>query len=111
MEIKYVLYFLIGGVSVSVITYFAGQAKGLLAAFIANLPIITMITFLTIYSESGQNAVISYAHGLIIMLIPWLAYMLAVIFLTPRVGLVSALLIGISLYLLLAYGIISFKKF
>jgi len=37
--------------------------------------------------------------------------MFAIIFLTPRVGLVSSLLIGISLYLLLAYGIISFKKF
>jgi len=111
MEIKYVLYFLIGGLSVSLITYFAGQAKGLLAAFIANLPVITIITFLTVYSESGQDAVISYAYGLIIMLIPWLAYMFAIIFLTPRVGLVSSLLIGISLYLLLAYGIISFKKF
>lgn len=111
MEIKYFLYFLIGGLVVSVVTYFASQAKGLLAAFIANLPVITLITFLTIYFESGQKAVISYAEGLIIMLFPWLAYIFAVIFLTPRSGFIPSLIIGISLYLLFAYLIISLKKF
>jgi hypothetical protein len=57
---KYLLYFLVGGTIVTIVTYFASHAKGLIAAFFANLPIITFITFLTIYLESGQNAVISY---------------------------------------------------
>ncbi|MEW6214612.1 MAG: DUF3147 domain-containing protein [Nitrospirota bacterium] len=108
---KYFLYFLTGGVIVSVVTYFASQAKGLLAAFVANLPVITLITFLTIYFESGQKAVVSYAEGLIIMLFPWLAYIFAIIFLTLRLGFIASLIIGISLYLLLAYLIISVKKF
>ncbi|MDI6889600.1 MAG: hypothetical protein QMC83_01475 [Thermodesulfovibrionales bacterium] len=111
MEIKYFLYFLIGGVIVSVVTYFASQAKSLMAAFIANLPVITLITFLTIYFESGQKAVVLYAEGLIIMLFPWLAYISAVIFLTHRLGFIPSLVIGISLYLLIAYLIISMKKF
>jgi len=76
MEIKYFLYFLIGGMIVSLVTYFASQAKGLLAAFIATLPIITLITFFTIYFASSQEAVISYAKGLVIMLTPWLIYIL-----------------------------------
>lgn len=108
---KYFLYFLAGGVIVSVVTYFAGQTKGLLAAFIASLPAITLITFLAVYFEAGQKAVISYAEGLIIMLFPWLAYIFAIIFLTPRLGFIPSLIIGISLYLLLAYLIISVKKF
>ncbi len=111
MEIKYLLYFLIGGVIVSIVTYFASQARGLLAAFIANLPVITLVTFLTVYFESGQKAVISYAQGLIIMLFPWLAYIFAIIFLTSRLGFIPSLVIGISLYLLIAYLIISIKKF
>ena len=70
MEIKYILYFLIGGFIVSAVTYLASHAKGLQAAFIANLPVVTVITFLTIYFESDQRAIVSYAKGLIIMLFP-----------------------------------------
>ena len=110
MEIKYFLYFLTGGVVVSVVTYFASHAKGLLAAFFANLPLITMITFLTIYFESGQKAVVSYAEGLIIMLLPWLAYIFSVVFLTRKIGFLTSLIIGISLYLACAYFIINAKK-
>lgn len=103
MEMKYVLYFLMGGAIVSVVTYFASHAKGLLAAFIANLPVITFITFLTIYYESGQDAVISYAKGLLIMLLPWLVYIFAVILLSQRVSFIPSLLVGLVLYLILGY--------
>ena len=111
MELKYFLYFLAGGVIVSVVTYFASQAKGLLAAFIANLQVITLITFLTIYFESGEKAIVPYAEGLVIMLVPWLAYIFAIIFLTHRLGFVVSLVIGISLYLFFAYLIMNIKKF
>jgi uncharacterized membrane protein (GlpM family) len=110
MEIKYFFYFLTGGIVVSVVTFFASHAKGLLAAFLANLPVVTMITFLTIYFESGQKAVVSYAEGLIIMLFPWLAYIFSVVFLTRRTGFLPALIIGISLYLVCAYFIMNAKK-
>jgi len=110
MEIKYLLYFISGGVIVSVVTYFASHAKGLLAAFIANLPVITLITFLTIYFESGQKDVVSYAEGLIVMLFPWLAYIFAIIFLSKRIGFIPSLIMGISFYLAIAYLILSVKK-
>jgi uncharacterized membrane protein (GlpM family) len=110
MEMKYLIYFLVGGIIVSVVTYLASHAKGLQAAFVANLPVITLITFLMIYFESGQKAVISYAKGLIIMLFPWLAYIFSVIFLTGRFGLVTSLAIGFSLYLLTAFFIITMKN-
>jgi hypothetical protein len=110
MKIKYVLYFLTGGIVVSVVTYFASHARGLLAAFLANLPVITMITFLTIYFESGQTAVVSYAEGLVIMLFPWLAYIFSVVLLTKKIGFVPSLIIGISLYFVCAYFIMNAKK-
>ncbi len=111
MEAKYIIYFLVGGTIVSVVTYLASHAKGLLAAFVANLPVITLITFLIIYFESGQKSVISYAQGLIIMLFPWLAYIFSIIFLTNRIGFISSLVIGVSLYFLTAFFILSIKKF
>lgn len=111
MGTKYVLYFLIGGTVISVVTYFASHSRTMVAAFFANLPVMTLITFLTIYYEAGQKAVVPYAHGLIIMLFPWLAYIGAIIFLTPRIGVIPSLLIGIFLYLALAYIVIFVKRF
>jgi uncharacterized membrane protein (GlpM family) len=111
MELKYLLYFLTGGVIVSVVTYFASHARGLLAAFFANMPAITLITFLLVYHESGQKEVVLYAKGLMVMLLPWLAYIFSIIFLTERLGLIPSLAIGFSLYLSLAFLIISMKIF
>ena len=111
MEVKYLVYFLVGGTIVSAGTYLASNSKGLFAAFVANLPAITLITFLMIYFESGQKAVVSYAKGLIIMLFPWLAYIFSVIFFTGRFGLITSLVIGFSLYILTAFLIIGIKKF
>lgn len=110
VEIKYVLYFLLGGTVVSVVTYLASTSKSLAAAFFANLPIVTLITFLTIYGESGQRAVVSYAQGLIIMLLPWLAYIFSVIFLTQRTGFFPALVAGLGLYLGIACAILIMKR-
>ncbi len=111
MGIKYILYFLIGGTIISVVTYFASHSRTMVAAFFANLPVMTLITFLTIFNEAGQKAVVPYAQGLIIMLFPWLVYIGAVILLTPRIGVLASLIGGISLYLFLAYIIIFVKKF
>jgi uncharacterized membrane protein (GlpM family) len=110
MEFKYLLYFLTGGVIVSVVTYFASQAKGLLAAFFANMPAITLITFLLVYHESGQKEVVLYAKGMMVMLLPWLAYIFSIIFLTERLGFIPSLAIGFSLYLSLALLIMGLKK-
>jgi hypothetical protein len=95
---------------VSSVTYLAGQSRGLLAAFVANLPIITLITFLTVYYEFGREAVLAYAKGLVIMLGPWLAYIGSVIFLSRRMGVVPSLLTGLVLYFLLSFIIIYLKR-
>ena len=106
MELKYVLYFLIGGTIVTVVTYYASHARTLLAAFLANLPVMTLITFLMIYREAGAQAVVPYAKGLLIMLVPWLLYIFSVVFLTPRLGIILSLLTGLSCYLVVAYLIL-----
>lgn len=109
METKYFIYFLVGGATVSLVTYFASHSKGLLAAFFANLPVITFITFLTIYYESGQRAVLEYAKSLLIMLFPWLSYIFTVIFLGRKIGIPLSLFIGLVFYLVFAYLIMKLK--
>ena len=109
MALKYILYFLIGGTVISAVTYFASHSKGLLAAFVANMPVITLITFITIYHETGQKAIVPYAQGLIIMLFPWLAYIFAIILFTPRLGFLPSIITGFTLYM--AIALIILKKF
>ncbi len=98
-----VVYFFIGGAVVSSITYLGSQSKSLLAAFIAFLPSISVITLITIYTARGTDAALSYAKGMLMLLPPWVLYVLAVIFLLPRIGLLGSLLASVSIYLLTAF--------
>ncbi len=82
MELKYITFFVIGGSIVTLVTYLADHSKGIVAAFIANLPLITLTIFLTIYMSSGPHSVIDYAKGLVLMSIPWFFYVFSVIFLS-----------------------------
>ncbi len=93
---------------VSAVSYFAAHSKGLIAAFFANLPVITFTTFIIIYFESGTDNVISYAKSLLIMLFPWLLYIFCVIFLASKIGVIPSLLTGLIGYFLLSYFIIKF---
>lgn len=102
MELKYVFYFLVGGIVISVVTYFASHSRPLLGAFLANMPVITLVTFLTIYNEAGQKAIVPYAKGLVMMMLPWFTYIFAVIFLTPRLGFLPSLTTGFTLYVVFA---------
>jgi len=103
MDIKALAaYFVIGGVIVSVVTYFGSQAKSELAAFIAFLPTISVITLCTIYFASGTGAAVSYARSMLILLPPWLLYVIGVIFLLPRIGLAGSLLVSIAAYVAVA---------
>ncbi len=108
MELKYILYFVIGGTTVSLVSYFASHAKGLIAAFFANLPVITLVTFIIIYLQSGEKNVILYAKSLLIMLFPWLAYIFSVILLGPKIGIIPSLIFGLGTYLLISFFIIKF---
>jgi len=107
MDIKALAaYFVIGGLIVSAVTYFGSQAKSELAAFIAFLPTISVITLCTIYFASGTGAAVSYARSMLILLPPWLLYVAGIIFLLPRIGLAGSLLVSIAAYLAVAFVII-----
>ncbi len=104
---KYLLYFFVGGIITSAVTYFANNSKSLLAAFIGTLPILTLSTFVLIYFNAGQAAVIGYAKGLIIMIVPWMLFILTVIFLAPRMNFILSLVLGLCLQIVLAFFILA----
>jgi hypothetical protein len=102
------LYFIIGGLTVAVTTYFGSRGQGLLAAFVGVFPGVTIITFCAIYFQSGAASVISYARGMLILLPPWILYVLGIIFLLPRLGLVPTLISSVAAYVVFALLIIRF---
>lgn len=105
-----IVYFIIGGIVVSTITYFGSHGKGMLAAFIAMLPTVSVITLCTIYLNSGMEVTVSYARNMLALLPPWIIYVLGVIYLLPRIGLPGSLAASIAVYVLVSYTIMKFTS-
>src|SRR5579872_4590802 len=72
--IKYGVYFLIGGIVVSVSTYLGAKGEGFLAALASTFPAITGVTFVLIHLNGGDDATLVYAKNLLWFVPPWLAY-------------------------------------
>ena len=101
-NLRLALYFLLGG-SVTVLTaYLASLGKGTLSAFIATLPLLTVLSFLLIYAEGGEETANEYAQGLLIFTPPWLAYVATVMLATQRLGIFKSLGLGVLIYVLLS---------
>ena len=96
--LEYIGYFIIGGLIVSLTTYFGAKGQGFLAAFVSQFPSLTVLTFLLIYRAGGKMPVIDYAKSFIYTIPPWILYVLAVVFLCDRIGIWWSLAIGIALY-------------
>jgi uncharacterized membrane protein (GlpM family) len=107
MDLKLLpVYFVIGGLTVSITVYFGSQGKGMLAAFAGLFPGITIITFCALYFQGGAASVNSYARGMLILLPAWILYVVGVFLLIPRLGIAPTLLISVAAYLISAFIIL-----
>ena len=97
--VKYVLYFLLGGVLVSDSTYVGSMGRGFTAAFASTFPAITGITFILIYLNGGTDNTLSYAKHLLLFVPPWTAYVLFIIFVLPRFCFWPAMIGGLTVYM------------
>ena len=96
---KYVLYFLLGGTIVSVSTYLGTQGRSFLAAFASTFPAITGATFILIYLNGGNDAIVSYAKNLLWFVPPWTVYVVSMIVGVPRFGFWPAMAGSLTLYM------------
>jgi hypothetical protein len=96
---KYILYFVLGGTIVSVSTYLGSQGKSFLAAFASTFPAITGATFVLIYLNEGNDAIVSYAKNLLWFVLPWTIYVVSMIAGVPRFGFWPAMTGSLVLYL------------
>ncbi|MDI9437316.1 MAG: DUF3147 domain-containing protein [Euryarchaeota archaeon] len=100
--LKLLIYFLVGGSILTLVTYFGSKDKGILAAFIAMFPAVTTMSIITIYSEAGGLLVLDYVKGLLLLSPVWMVFLLCVYFFLPKQGLLVALGAGIMVYILVA---------
>jgi hypothetical protein len=77
------------------------MGRGLLSAFVATFPAITLVTMIIIYREGGPTAAYSYAKGLVFFFPAWFAYLLFVVFTLPRWGIWKALAGALLLFMAL----------
>ena len=95
---KYVLYFLLGGTIVSISTYLGSQGRSFLAAFASTFPAITGATFMLIYLNGGNEAIVSYAKNLLWFVPPWTLYVVTMILAVPWVGFWPSMALSMTLY-------------
>lgn len=104
--LKFIIYFIIGGSILTLVTFYGTRDKGILAAFIAMFPIVTVMSIVTIYSQAGSLPVLNYVIGLLILTPIWILFLFCIVYLLPRLGLFVALGIGLVVYLILSIYII-----
>jgi len=98
-------YFLVGGLAVSLTTYYGSKGHGFVAALISMFPSMSVLIFILLYRAGGRESVIGYAKSLVYVVPPWILYVCAVAFLCDRIGLWWSLAMGITLYLCLSVGL------
>jgi hypothetical protein len=92
------IYFVLGGTIVTVATYVGKRGQGILAALVASVPTISVITFCTIYFSAGTEKAAGFAKGMLIILPAWIVYAIALWQLLPRLGLIPTVIIGITAF-------------
>jgi uncharacterized membrane protein (GlpM family) len=107
-SLKFILYFIIGGSILTLITYFGSKDKGILAAFIALFPMVTIMSIVTIYSEAGSLPVLDYVKGLLILTPVWIIFLICIAYFLPKQGLLVAIGIGLVIYVVISVYIINY---
>ena len=101
-SLKYLLYFIVGGSILTLVTFFGSKDKGIIAAFIALFPMVSLMSIITIYSEAGNLPVMDYVRGLLILTPAWIIFLFCILYLMPKQGLLVAVVVGLAIYIILS---------
>ena len=96
---KYGLYFLLGGLLVSISAYLGAHGKGFFAALASTVPVISGMTFILVYVNAGQEPTLSFAKNLIWLSPPWFVYVGTMIVSVSRLGFWSSFALAMTLYM------------
>lgn len=104
-NLKFLLYFLIGGFILALVAYMGSKDRGLVASFITSAPLMTILSIVLIYHESGGKCAQEYITGLIYLTPAWTIYLVSMIYFLTNFGLITSIILGIIMYLSIAVSI------
>ena len=84
---------------VALVAYVGSHSNGMLAAFVASLPVLFLVSILLMYRNGGVSASIAYVKGTLLFLPMFPCYAALVIWLLPRLDLPEALVAGLPIYM------------
>jgi len=81
-----------------VVAYIGSRGNGMLAAFVASLPMLFLLNVLLMYRNGGVDASITYTKGALLFLPAFACYAALTIWLLPHLGMPKALVPGLLIY-------------
>lgn len=98
-----IIYFLTGGIVTLLIVGFEESGLTLASGIATLMPIFTLVAYIFIGNSKGGAAVSNHAQFVLLgTLASWVPYMLAIIFLAPRIGASKAIAVGLGVFFVCA---------
>lgn len=98
-----IIYFITGGLFTTLIVFLEESGFRLLSGLMALIPVFTLISYIFIGQSQGGLAVSQHAKFVLSgTIISWIPYMIAVIYLAPKIGPHKAIAIGMIVFFILA---------
>lgn len=103
-----ILYFITGGLFTTIIVTLEENGQRTLSGLATLIPVFTLIVYLFIGQTAGANAVSQHAKWVLAgTLVSWVPYMLAIVYLAPKVGPHKAILASLGIFFILALAYIA----
>lgn len=98
-----IIYFLTGGLFTTLIVALEETNQRTLSGLATLVPVFTLVSYFFIGQLRGGTAVGQHAWFVLIgTILSWIPYMLAVAYLSPKIGPNKAILVGLAIFFILA---------
>ena len=98
-----IIYFITGGVFTATIVVLEQSDFRLLSGLMALIPVFTLVSYIFIGQTQGGLAVSGHAKFVLWgTIVSWIPYMIAVVYLAPKIGPTKAIIAGMIIFFILA---------
>lgn len=103
-----IVYFITGGSFTTIIVALEESGQRTLSGLATLIPVFTLVAYLFIGQTAGANAVSQHAKWVLAgTLVSWVPYMLAIVYLAPKIGAHKAIVASLGIFFILALAYIA----
>ena len=98
-----IIYFISGGAFVTLIVLLEQSGFRLLSGLATLIPVFTLISYIFIGESEGGFAVSKHSQFVLWgTIFSWIPYMIAIAYLSPKIGPINAIIVGMTVFFVLA---------